>query len=116
MAVAPVTREQFEIRSEVEVVHIPTGADFRAYPYSDPDDILQSVKVSWGRDGGPAENTGEYAEQVRRMASQLLLERAHQVSRGRRFARQHDGERYEHESNTAVRDSQRDADRGRAKR
>ena len=46
MALASVTREQFEIRSEVEVVHIPTGADFRAYPYSDLDDMLQSVKVS----------------------------------------------------------------------
>ena len=31
MALAFVTREQFEIRSEVEVVHIPTGTDFRAY-------------------------------------------------------------------------------------
>ena len=73
MALASVTREQFEIRSEVEVVHIPTGADFRAYPYSDADDMLQSVKVSWGRAGVPAESTGDYAEQVRRMASQLLL-------------------------------------------
>ena len=57
MALASVTREQFEIRSEVEVVHIPTGADFRAYPYSDVDDMLQSVKVSWGRAGAPAEST-----------------------------------------------------------
>ena len=32
MAFASVTREQFEIRSEVGAVHIPTGADFRAYP------------------------------------------------------------------------------------
>ena len=103
MALASVTREQFEIRSEVEVVHIPTGADFRAYPYSDPDDMLQSVKVSWGRAGAPA---GDYAEQVRCTASELLLERAHQVSRGRRFTRQHDGERYEHEPNTGVQDSQ----------
>jgi hypothetical protein len=78
MALAFVTREQFEIRSEVEIVHIPTGSDFRAYPYSNPDDMLQSVKVSWGRPGSPAEGTGEYAEQVRCMASQLLLERAHQ--------------------------------------
>ena len=53
MALASVTREQFEIRSEVEVVHIPTGADFRAYPYSNPDDMLQSVKVTWGRVGVP---------------------------------------------------------------
>ncbi len=81
MALAFVTREQFKIRSEMEVVHIPTGSDFRAYPYSNPDDMLQSVKVSWGRPGSPAapaESTGEYAEQVRCMASQLLLERAHQ--------------------------------------
>ena len=85
MALASVTREQFEIRSEVEVVHIPTGTDFRAYPYSDVDDMLQSVKVSWGRDGAPAESTGDYAEQVRRAALQLLLERVHQVSRARRF-------------------------------
>jgi hypothetical protein len=49
MAFASVTREQFEIRSEVGAVHIPTGADFRAYPYSNPDDMLQSLKVTWGR-------------------------------------------------------------------
>ena len=85
MVLASVTREQFEIRSEVEVVHLPTGADFRAYPYSNPDDMLQSVKVSWGRAGSPAESTGDYAEQVRRMASHLMLERAHQGSRVRRL-------------------------------
>ena len=79
MALASVTREQFEIRSEVEVVHIPTGADFRAYPYSNPDDMLQSVKVTWGRADVPS--TADYAEQVRRMALQLLLERAHRVAR-----------------------------------
>ena len=85
MALAFVTREQFKIRSEVEVVHIPTGAHFRAYPYSNPDDMLRSVKVSWGRDGGSAERTGDYAEQVRCMASHLLLERAHQGSRAGRL-------------------------------
>ena len=84
MALASVTREQFEIRSEVEVVHIPTGGEFRAYPYSNFDDMLQSVKVSWGRAGAPA---GDYAEQVRSTASQLMLERAHQLSRGGRFLR-----------------------------
>ena len=36
---ASVTREQFKIRSELEVVHIPTGAVFSAYPYSNPDEI-----------------------------------------------------------------------------
>ena len=36
MALAFVTRGQFKIRSEVEVVHIPTGVHFRAYPYRNP--------------------------------------------------------------------------------
>jgi len=79
---ASVTREQFEIISEVEVVHIPTGAYFRAFPYSDPDDMLQSVEVKWGRAGPPA---SDYAEQLRCVTSQLLLEQAHQGYRGRRF-------------------------------
>ena len=84
MALASVTREQFKIKSEVEVVHIPTGAVFQAYPYSKPDDILQSVRVvAWGRSGVPT--TGDYAEQVRRMASQLLVERTRRVVKHRRL-------------------------------
>jgi hypothetical protein len=79
---ASVTREQFEIRSEFEVVHIPTGAVFQAYPHSDPADMVQSVKVNWGQAGLPK---GDYAEQVRRMALQLMLVRAHQVARGRQL-------------------------------
>ena len=58
-----VTRGEFNVRSELEVVHIPTEAVFRAYPYSNPDDMLQSVKETWGRVGLP--NTGDYAERVR---------------------------------------------------
>ena len=78
----PVSRDEFEVRSELEVVHVPTGAVFSAYPYSDPDDMLQSIKVQW-RTGSPA-STGDYAEQVRRVASQLLLERAGRAVRDRR--------------------------------
>ncbi len=73
-SLASVTREQFEIRSELEVIHIPTGAVFRAHPYSNPDDMLQSVRVNWGRSGVPPE--GDCADEVQRMALQLLLERA----------------------------------------
>ena len=43
---ASVTRDEFEIRSELEAVHIPTGAVCCAYPYSNPDDMLQSVKIN----------------------------------------------------------------------
>ena len=75
---ASVTREQFVISSEFEVVHIPTGAVFQG----DLTDLLQSVKVNWGQAGAP---TGDYAERVRRMGSQLLLVRAHQVARGRQL-------------------------------
>jgi hypothetical protein len=83
MALASVTCKQFKIKSEVEVVHIPSGAVFQAYPCSKPDDILQSVRVTWGRTGVPA--TGDYAEQVRRMASQLLVERTRRVVKDRRL-------------------------------
>lgn len=74
MALAIESRENFNIISELEVVYVPTGALFQAYPYSNPNDMLQSMRVNWGRTGAPAE-----AEKVRRMASQLLLERAHQA-------------------------------------
>jgi hypothetical protein len=86
MALASVTREQFKIKSEVEVVHIPTGAVFTAYPYSNPDDMLESVRVNWGRDGAPPDSRGAYAQQVGRMASQLLLEQALRASSVRRLS------------------------------
>lgn len=70
-----VTREQFEIRSGLEAVHLPTGAVFRAYPYSNPEDMLRSIQVQWGRAGSPP-LSGDCVEQIRRVASQLLLERA----------------------------------------
>ena len=83
---ASVTREEFKIRSELEVVHIPTGAVFSAYPYSSPDDMLESVRVNWGRASATAESSGEYAEQVRRMGSRLLLEQALRAARVRRLS------------------------------
>ena len=76
MPLAPVTREQFEVRSELEVVHIPTGAVFRAHPYSHPGDMLQSMRVNWNEAGTPPEGPGDYAVELQRVAAQLLLERA----------------------------------------
>jgi len=83
---ASVTRDEFKVRSELEAVHIPTGTVFLAYPYSDPNDMLQSMKAHWGRAGALAESIGDYAEQVRRMASELLLECAHRTARDRRLS------------------------------
>lgn len=60
---ASVTREEFKIRSELEAVHTPTGAVFRAYPYSDPNDMLRSITVNWGPAGTPI--APGYAEQIR---------------------------------------------------
>ena len=76
-----VTRDEFKIRSELEVVHIPTGAVFSAYPYSNPDDMLESVRVIWRRADALPD-----AEQVQRMASQLLLEQALRAARVRRLS------------------------------
>lgn len=80
-----VSREEFEVRSELEVVHLPTGAIFRTYPYSDPDDMLRSIRVECGKPGSPA-RTGDYSEQVLLIASQLLLERARFAMRSERSA------------------------------
>ena len=81
-----VTREEFKIRSELEVVHIPTGAVFSAYPYSNPDDMLESVRVNWSRASATAESSGDYAEQVCRVASQLLLDQALRAASVRRLS------------------------------
>ena len=83
---ASVAREEFKIRSELEVVHIPTGAVFSAYPYSNPDDILESVRVNWSRASATSESNGDYAEQVHRAASRLLLEQALRAARVRRLS------------------------------
>jgi hypothetical protein len=83
---ASVTRGQFKIRSELEVVHIPTGAVFSAYPYSNPDDMLESVRVNWGQASATVESTGDYTEQVRRVALQLLLEEALRAASVRRVS------------------------------
>jgi hypothetical protein len=83
---ASVMRDEFKIRSELEAVYIPTGTVFRAYPYSDPNHMLESIKVNWGR----ARSASDYAEELRTVASQLLLERADRAARDRQsvaFAR-----------------------------
>jgi hypothetical protein len=69
-----VTHVQFKVRSEMEALHIPTGATFHAYPYAKSSDMLQSVRVNWGRAGTPSDT--EYADQIRQVALDLLLEQA----------------------------------------
>lgn len=79
-----VTRDQFRIRSEVEIVHIPTGASFSTYPYSNPDDMLRSVTAQWGRCEDKPGTTQDYARQeVGRVAAELLLEQAQRARRMR---------------------------------
>lgn len=78
-----VTHDQFVIRSELEAFHTPTGAVFHGYPYANPTDMLQSVKVSWGRTGTPSDT--EYAEHIRLMASRLLLEQVCRAYSTHRF-------------------------------
>jgi len=79
-----VTDDQFLVRSEMEALHIPTGAVFHAYPYVKSSDMLQSVTVIWGRAGTPSDT--EYVNRIRRMASELLLERACRADRDHRYS------------------------------
>ncbi len=73
-SVKTVTREQFRIESELEVVHVPTGMTFSAYPYSDPDDMVRSITTN----RRPKDESGvieEYVYQdISRMAAEILIE------------------------------------------
>jgi hypothetical protein len=78
-----VTREQFRIRSEVEIVHIPTGAIFSTYPYSDPDDMLRSVTAHWRHDPKTGLMENYPRQEIGRVAAELLLEQARRARRVR---------------------------------
>ena len=73
-----VTREQFTIESELEVVHVPTGIMFSTYPYNDPGDRVRSMTTS-RRPTDESEIIEGYAYQdISRMAAEILLEQAQQ--------------------------------------
>jgi hypothetical protein len=76
-----VTRGQFKIRSDLEVVHEPTGVTFPAYPYSNPDDMLRSITVNWG---GAEDRSGliehNARQNIRHVAEQIFLEQARRNS------------------------------------
>jgi len=79
-----VTREEFRIRSEVEIVHIPTGAIFSTYPYSNPEDMLRSVTANWGPAESSASGDDEFRRrEIGRVAAELLLEQARRSRRTR---------------------------------
>jgi hypothetical protein len=70
-----VTREQFKILSDLELMHLPTGLVFSAYPYNNPDDMLRSITVQ----RASAEKRSEFIDDqtlqnIRRMVEQILLE------------------------------------------
>lgn len=72
-----VTREQFKFLGDLEVVHVPTGATFWTYPYSNPDDVVRSITANWARAEDKSEAINEYARQdISRMAVKILLDRA----------------------------------------
>ena len=47
---APVKKENFQIKSDVEVVHRPTGANISTYRYPNPDDACSTITVNFGPD------------------------------------------------------------------
>jgi hypothetical protein len=44
----PVKREEFEHRSDLEVLHRPTGTNVSTYWYQNPDEACSSIKVNFG--------------------------------------------------------------------
>lgn len=83
-----VTREQFRIESDLEVVHVPTGTTFSAYPYSNPDDMLQSIAANWVRAEDRSGFIEDYARHdISRVAAEILLEQAHRNAPERKWRR-----------------------------
>jgi hypothetical protein len=65
----PVKREEFQFKSDVEVVHRPTGASISTYRYQNPDDACSSMIVNFGPDS-------EYDRMdIVRVAYELLREK-----------------------------------------
>lgn len=72
-----VKSEQFDIKSDIEVVHKPTGATFSTYRYENPEDAVSAVTINWGRAGDVLSNGDDYArEDVKSIACELLLGQA----------------------------------------
>lgn len=68
-----VTRDQFQIVSEVEVLHIPTGAKFWTYRYKDPANAGSTVFENLGRLGEHLDDGAEYSAAEVRVAAAGLL-------------------------------------------
>lgn len=72
-----VTRDQFTILSDVEVLHTPTGAKFSTHRYHDPAQAASTIIENLGRLGERLADGTEYsAAEVRVMAIELLREQA----------------------------------------
>lgn len=77
-----VTREQFDLVSDLEVVHRPTGARVSTYRYENPADACSTITVNFGRAGVRLENGDDYDRgDVVRVACELLRERAQTTRR-----------------------------------
>jgi hypothetical protein len=47
---APIKEEDFLFKSDIEIVHRPTGANISTYRYPDPADACSTITVSFGPD------------------------------------------------------------------
>jgi hypothetical protein len=66
----PVKKEEFQFKSDVEVVHRPTGASISTHRYQNPVDACSSMTVNFGPDS-------EYDRMdIVRVAYELLREKA----------------------------------------
>lgn len=81
----PVTREQFTYKSDLEVVHEPTGATVSTSKYDNPLDACSTIRLSWGRIsdwgriGDLLKGSQDYDRwEVAQIGCELLHERARQ--------------------------------------
>ncbi len=71
------TREQFEVLSDLKVMHRPTGATFSTYRYEDPEDACSQMIENLRSAGDRQPNGDDYeVGEIRALAIRLLREQA----------------------------------------
>jgi len=68
---APVKHEDFYFKSDIEVVHRPTGSNISTYRYPNPDDACSAITVNFGPDDSEYDRI-----EIVRAAYELLRQKA----------------------------------------
>ena len=69
--------DQFELVSDLEILHRPTGARISTYRYENPADACSTVTINWGRAVEVLESGEDFnQDDIKRVACTMLRKKA----------------------------------------